>query len=53
MKRICIGVPFMNLIDLTIDFLKLIEKNTDKIDQIILVDNGILYIFEFAKPLAP
>lgn len=30
----------MNLIDLTISFLKLIQENTTQIDQIILVDNG-------------
>lgn len=40
MKKICIGVPIMNRHELTVEFLKLLNENTAKIDEIIIVDNG-------------
>jgi len=38
--KITIGVPVMNLHELTMEFLDLIFKNTNQIDEILLVDNG-------------
>jgi GT2 family glycosyltransferase len=40
MKTICIGIPVMNCHRETNEFLKLLYKNTTKIDRIIIVDNG-------------
>lgn len=37
---ITIGFPVMNLHDLTIDCLRLIERNTNRLDEIIIIDNG-------------
>jgi len=38
--KITIGFPVMNLHELTVDCLKLIEKNTHDVDEVIIVDNG-------------
>jgi glycosyltransferase involved in cell wall biosynthesis len=38
--KITIGVPVMNQHELTMSFLDLIFKNTNQIDEILLVDNG-------------